>query len=189
METNTQAPKVKCKGCWPKIAIGLVVVLAVLALYIQTRPSEFHVERSLVMMTAPGTVFGNVNDLHKWEAWSPFAKMDPEAKTEFFGPGAGVDAAMSWDGKKTGKGKMTVIESKPGELVKFRLDFEKPFKGTNTAQFTFRPVEGGTEVTWSMDGHNNFISKAMSIVMNCDAMLGPTFEDGLNSLKTIAEAE
>jgi uncharacterized protein YndB with AHSA1/START domain len=186
---TTETTKPKCHGCGKKIGIGLAVVVAALAAFIQLQPSEYHIERSQVMKVAPGSVFGNVNDLHKWEAWSPFVKMDPESTAEYSGPDSGVDASMHWKGEKTGEGTMTVVESKPGELIKFRLDFDKPMKGTSTATFTFTPVEGGTNVTWSMDGHNGFVGKAMSLVMNCEEMMGPTFEDGLKSLKQIAEAE
>jgi len=151
------------------------------------KPDEFHVERSAVINAPPPVVFEHVNDLHKWQAWSPWVKMDPKATTTFAGPNAGRDAAMSWDGKKTGKDTMTITESRPAELVVFRLDFEKPFKGTDTAQFTFAPENGSTKVTWSMDGHQNYMMKVVGLVMNCDKMMGGAFEDGLASLKAVSE--
>jgi hypothetical protein len=38
-----------------------------------------------------------------------------------------------------------------------------------------------------MDGQNTFVSKAMSLFMNMDRMIGGEFEKGLASLKGIAE--
>ena len=73
--------------------------------------------------------------------------------------------------------------------MKFRLDFLKPFKGTNIADFTFKPEGDQTVVTWSMSGKNNFVTKAVGLFINCDKMCGDQFEKGLASLKTIAEAE
>src|SRR5260221_14652047 len=105
--------------------------------------------------------------------------MDPNAATTFGGPASGVGATMDWAGNmKVGEGSMTIVESHPNDLVRFRLDFQKPFAGTNTAEFTFQPQGGQTQVTWSMTGHNNFMGKAMGLVMNCDKMVGGQFEQG-----------
>jgi hypothetical protein len=39
--------------------------------------------------------FAQVNDLRNWEAWSPWAKLDPAAKQTYAGPTAGVGASFS----------------------------------------------------------------------------------------------
>ena len=83
---------------------------------------------------------------------------------------------------------MTITESQPNDLIRFRLDFRKPMTGTNTAEFAFKAEGDKTVVTWSMSGHNNFLSKAVGLVMNCDKMVGGQFESGLANLKTIVEA-
>jgi hypothetical protein len=38
-----------------------------------------------------------------------------------------------------------------------------------------------------MYGKNNFMSKAIGLIMNCEKMVGGQFENGLASLKAIAE--
>jgi hypothetical protein len=40
-----------------------------------------------------------------------------------------------------------------------------------------------------MTGRNNFITKAVSLFMDCDKMVGPQFEKGLASMETVAIAE
>lgn len=63
-----------------KVLLVLVALIAVFAVVVALQPSEFHVERT-VMIDAPASkVFGEVNDFHKWDAWSPWAKLDPNAK-------------------------------------------------------------------------------------------------------------
>jgi hypothetical protein len=44
------------------------------------------------------------------------------------------------------------VDSKPGELVAMKLEFFRPFKGTNVVNFELAPSEGGTLVNWIMDG-------------------------------------
>ena len=72
---------------------------------------------------------------------------------------AGAGAAYSWIGNKdVGEGRMTITDSRPTELVRFKLEFFKPMAGTSDAEFTFKPQGNQTEVTWTMTGRNNFIA-------------------------------
>jgi hypothetical protein len=140
------------------------------------------------MKATPEAIFPHVNDLSKWNAWSPWAKLDPNAKNSFEGPTSGNGAIMRWAGNNdVGEGSMTIVDSRPSELIKFRLDFLKPFAGTNMAEFSFKNEGNLTLVNWSMSGENNFITKAIGLVINCDKMVGEQFEKGLVSLKTIVE--
>ena len=172
-----------------KIVIGVVVVIGVFAVIVAMRPSDFRVERSAVVSAPAPVVFAQVNDLHNWDAWSPFAKLDPAAKQTFEGPRAGTGAALAWAGnKQSGEGRMTITESRPNELIRFRLDFVKPFAVTNTAEFTFTPRGDQTAVTWSMSGRQNFMAKAFCMFMSMDKMVGGEFEKGLAQMKSVAES-
>ena len=83
---------------------------------------------------------------------------------------------------------MTLTESRPSDLIRIKMEFLKPFAGTSTAEFTFRPDGDHTVVTWSMEGRNNFMAKAIHLVMNMDRMIGGQFEKGLAQMKAVAEA-
>jgi hypothetical protein len=172
-----------------KIVIGVVVVIGVFAVIVAMRPSDFRVERSAVVSAPAPVVFAQVNDLHNWDAWSPFAKLDPAAKQTFEGPRTGTGAALAWAGnKQAGEGRMTITESRPNELIRFRLDFVKPFAVTNTAEFTFTPRGDQTAVTWSMSGRQNFMAKAFCMFMSMDKMVGGEFEKGRAQMKSVAES-
>jgi hypothetical protein len=183
--TNIQ----KKRPIWVNILLGLAAILAALAIFIAARPSDFRVSRSATMAAAPAAVFAQVNDFRNWDAWSPWAKIDPNATTRFEGPSAGEGAKFFWSGNSDiGEGSMTIVESRPDELVRIRLDFVRPFAGTNDVEFTFRPEsENQTAVTWSMAGKNNFIAKAISLVMDCEEMVGEQFDKGLAGMKEIVE--
>lgn len=187
--TAAPAPVRKKRSILLSILIGLAVIVAVLAVIIATRPEDFRVTRSATMAAPPADVFAQVNDFHKWDAWSPWAKLDPNATNRFEGPEAGVGSQLFWSGdSNVGEGNMTIIESKPDELVRIKLDFIRPMEGTSDVQFTFKPAgENQTDVTWSMAGKNNFIAKAMSLVMDCEKMIGDSFDEGLASIKKIVE--
>jgi hypothetical protein len=170
------------------IATIIFLVLSGLCFMISKQPAEFRISRSEVMSVPAAKIFPYVNDLHKWQEWSPWAKMDPNAKEIFEGPASGSGASFSWDGNnKVGQGRMTIIDSRADELVRFRLEFMRPFKATNIAEFTFTFEDNKTRLTWTMSGTNNFVGKAMSLIMNCDKMVGGQFGQGLSTLKSIVE--
>ncbi len=172
-----------------KILLVLALLLAVLLALVLKQPDEFSVSRAASIAAPPGKVFALVNDFHQWQDWSPWADLDPDATVAFEGADSGQGAIFKWSGNhEVGEGSQEIIESKPGELVKIKLVFIKPFAGTSDTEFAFQPEGEGTRVTWTMRGQNNFIGKCISLVMDCETMLGPQFEKGLANLKTKAEA-
>ncbi|MHA3772414.1 SRPBCC family protein [Verrucomicrobiota bacterium sgz303538] len=173
-----------------KILLSLAAILVVFSIIVALQPSDFRVTRSATIAAPPEVVFAQVNTLRNWEAWSPWAKVDPAMKQTYDGPPAGVGASYTWSGNNdVGEGRNTITESRPNELVGFKLDFERPFKGTNDVEFTFKPEGNQTVVTWAMTGERNFFFKAIGLFMNCDKICGDQFEKGLSQLKSVSEAE
>ena len=171
-----------------KILLGLVAIIAILCGIIAMRPDNFRYSRSTTIAAPPQAVFDQVNNFHKWEAWSPWAKLDPNSKVTFEGPASGEGASFKWAGNsEVGEGRQTIIESKSGELVRIKLEFVKPFVANNDVEFTFKSQGASTVTTWTMSGKNNFIGKAMGLFIDCDKMLGGYFETGLASMKSVVE--
>src|SRR5262245_22831488 len=163
------------------LVIGLVVIAAL-------QPSTFRVTRSAVMAAPPAAVFEQVNDFHKWRDWSPYDKRDPAMHRTYEGPQAGNGASYAWNGNNdVGEGRSTIIESRPNEVIRIKLEFLRPFKGISTAAFTFQPQGNQTAVTWSLIGNHNFIAKAIGLFLNMDKMIGGDFEQGLSNLKGVVE--
>jgi uncharacterized protein YndB with AHSA1/START domain len=171
------------------ILIVLAIALVAFVIVVATRPADFRITRSATVAAPPAIVFEQVNTLRNWDAWSPWAKLDPNTTQTFEGPPSGAGSSFSWAGNnKVGAGKMTILESKPNELVRFQLDFVKPFKATNDSEWTFQPEGGQTRVTWTMTGKNNFPAKAFSMFVDCDKMVGGDFEKGLAQLNTVSQS-
>ena len=172
-----------------KILIGVAVLVVGFVVVVALQPSDFRVTRTATIAAPPTAVFAQVNDFHNWMAWSPWEKLDPALKRSYEGAPAGTGAMYAWAGNhQVGEGRMTVTESRPSELIRIKLEFVRPFAGTSTAAFTFRPEGERTAVTWSLEGRNSFPAKAMGLVMNMDRMIGDDFEKGLAQMKAIAEA-
>src|SRR6266567_5610438 len=172
-----------------KILVALAVIVLGFVGVVAMRPSEYRVARTATMSAPAPAVFAQVNDFHKWEAWNPWGKIDPAMKQAYDGAPAGIGAIYTWAGNnEVGEGRMTITESRPNDLIRIKLEFFKPFAGTNIAEFTFKPEGNQTAVTWSMTGKNNFMAKAIHLFMNMDKMIGGQFETGLAQMKSIVEA-
>lgn len=171
-----------------RILIGFAAVIVVLIVVVALQPAEYRVMRSAVVEAPPSTVFSTVNDFHQWNAWSPWAKLDPAAKNTFEGPSAGKGAIFTWSGNADiGEGRMTILDSLPDERVKIDLEFIKPFASKCLTEFAFKPAGEGTSVTWNMSGENGFIGKAMCLFMDMDKMVGGDFERGLANLNSVVK--
>src|SRR6266446_55167 len=89
-EINKPQPRRKT-SMLRKILLAFVVLVAL-------QPANYRVVRTATISAPPAVVFAQVNDFHKWEAWSPWAKMDPDAKSTFDGPTSGVGSMFHWAG-------------------------------------------------------------------------------------------
>jgi hypothetical protein len=171
-----------------KILLVLVALLAVFLIVVALQPSDYRVERTTTIAASPAQVFPHVNNLHQWEAWSPWAKIDPDAKVTFEGPEAGEGAVMTWDGDdNVGAGKMTLVESDPDKAVKIKVTFTRPFEGGTNSDFSFTPKGNLTEVAWAMHGTHNFMEKAFCLVFNGVNMMSNDIDKGLAQLKSVVE--
>jgi hypothetical protein len=173
-----------------KILAVVALVIFILVIVIALQPGEFRIARSTKISAPPPVVFAQVNDFRKWQAWNPWGKIDPAMKLSYEGAPAGVGAVYSYSGNnEVGEGRMTIIESRPHELIRVKLEFLKPFAATNTAEFTFKPEANETVTTWSMFGEKNFMAKAIHLFISMEKMIGGQFEKGLADMKAAAEAD
>ena len=64
-----------------RLGVGLVLLLGAAAVAVWFQPDDYRLTRTAVIAAPPATVFAQVNDLRKWDDWSPWAKLDPEGES------------------------------------------------------------------------------------------------------------
>jgi hypothetical protein len=170
-----------------KILIGVAVAIVALLAFIATRPATYHVERSTVISAKADTVFELTGDLKGLDKWSAWARSDPTQKMTFEGDSKAVGGKSIWKGEKTGEGIQTITERVENKSMKVTLEFKAPMEGTGETTIHLAPEGEGTRVTWEMDGNNDFMGKAASLVMDMDKMIGDKYVEGLVNLKVMAE--
>lgn len=166
--------------------IGLVGLLVLLLVVGMVLPNEYEVTRSTNIEAPPVIVYGQVNDLTKWEAWSPWKERDPGMKITYGDKSIGEGASYSWTGDVSGSGTLTIIGAEMGSRIDTRVEFDG--QGEGNGFWTFEPDGNGTKATWGMKGT---MPKPMGgfMVGMMDGWLGPDFEQGLAGVKREAEAE
>ena len=168
-------------------AVAIALLIAGLLLYASRRPDTFRVQRSARVNAPAEAIFPLINDYRNWTLWSPYEHRDPALKRTFSGPAIGPGSVYAWEGNKNvGSGRMEIVDTTPNKII-IKLDFFKPFKASNVAEFTLEPKGPATDVTWAMHGPVPFLGKIMHLVIDCDKMIGKDFADGLASMKAAAE--
>jgi carbon monoxide dehydrogenase subunit G len=174
------------------IAVLSLIVIALIAVSVMS--PKVHMERSIVVNAPPAAVFQHLASFENFNKWSPWVKMDPEAKQTVEGPAMGVGAKMSWEGEKTGKGSQWTVEYEENKRIKNALQFEG-MEGATFAELILEEVPEGTKVIWNYDSDvsgTGFGNASMSKLFNAfalESMLGKQYEDGLNDLKAIVESQ
>ena len=171
------------------VLVALLVITVAFVGFIATRPTNYHVERSMSFAAPPQAAYAQIADFHRWDAWMPWNKLDPAMKKEYGGAPSGTGATYHWVGNdKVGEGNMAIKNATEPSNVDIQLDFLKPMQATCDTKFAIAPEGTGSKVTWSIDGKNSFMGKAMCVFMGgMDKMMGPDFEKGLSAMKTAAE--
>jgi polyketide cyclase/dehydrase/lipid transport protein len=168
--------------------IAIILAIAGVLVFAATKPATFRVERTLAVKAPADAIYPLIANFHLWMTWSPYEGRDPDMKRSFGGAASGKGATYAWDGNSDiGAGHMEILDASSPSKIRIKLDFERPFEGHNTAEFTMAPQGDATLVTWAMYGPAPFISKLMQVFINFDNMIGKDFETGLANLKKLTE--
>ncbi len=170
------------------------VVLALVALVIAggyLLPSNVHVERAILVNAPPEQVYALISDFNAWDAWSPWAKLDPNA--EMTVSGSGMGQTMSWDSEnpQVGHGIQSIVAMDAPSLFKTHLEMGD--MGRADAAFTLQPEADQTRVVWSLDTDMREGVPVLKQPINTyfgflmDSMLGNDYETGLRNLKHLVE--
>lgn len=174
------------------------IIAAVLALVFVTivlgfvLPDKVTLEREAIINAPQEDVYALISDFEEWDAWSPWAKIDPDAEMSISGEGIGQRMSWKSDDPNVGTGSQEITAMDPPNSLTTHMEFEG--MGVADAAFTLAPTgDGATRVVWSFQSNMRegmpIYMQPMSTYMGfmMDGMLGPQYEDGLANLKKLAE--
>jgi len=173
-----------------KIGLGLIAVIILFLGYVSTRDGKFNYERSGLINAPAEKIFPIISNFKMGELWSPYEKIDPNMRKTFMGNDGQVGSKMEFEGNSdAGSGSLEMMSVVPNESVEIKLIMTKPMHAENMIQYKLTPEGTGTRFTWSMAGDGGFLTKLMTVFIDCEKMIGGQFEKGINSLREVVEAQ
>jgi hypothetical protein len=171
-----------------KILLWLVIVIVAVSVLAQLLPADWKVVRSTTIAAAPETIYPEIATIRNWEHWNSFSLEDPNIVNSYSGPASGVGAASEWQSKKFGNGGATITQAFEPSGIEYDMHFAA-FKEHSTGRILVVPIDGGSKVTYSVEGRygHNPMHRIMGLFV--DKFLGKFFEKSLNNLKTVSEAK
>lgn len=166
------------------ILIVLAMIILILSLAV---PTEFRIERDIIINKPKTEVFSYIKSLKNQDYWSVWNMKDPNMKREFKGTDGTVGFVSRWEGNKNvGMGEQEIKKIVEGERVDMELRFEKPMKMTNDGFIsTISEGDDKTRVRWGFSGNSGRPMNIFSALMK--GALTKDFDKGLNNLKNILE--
>lgn len=148
-------------------------------------PSSVQVSDSIVINQPAEVIYGEVSDFKRWDAWSPWAKDDPNM-IQTYSEHTGLDAWVEWESEVHEGGKQTWVEMEPHAFMSSKMNFEG-MDGDNMADWTLEEGDEGTTVTWTMDGAEMpFVFKPFTWIIVPD--VSERYRRGLENLKALCES-
>lgn len=170
------------------IALVLFLIVGTVLALASRQPDSFSYARSTTIKAPAEKIYPYLNDFKKGMEWMTYEKRDPNMKRKFSGNATGVGSIYEFDGNSdVGAGRMEIVAAVPNEKVTLKLAFVRPMEGVSTVEYTLTPSDGATKMTWAMSGKSNFIGKIFCLFINMDKMMAKDFDEGLNTLKNLAE--
>lgn len=170
-----------------KVLVGLIGLVLIICVVGFALPRQVHVERSVTIGASPDVVFPHVNSLRAFNAWSPWAAMDPDMDYTYSGPDEGLGMRVEWVSDTVGTGSQEIVESVANERVRTTLDFG--MQGVAEAAFVLTAVEDGTHLTWSFDTDMGPWPTGRYMGLLMDKWVGGDYDKGLANLKALVEKE
>ncbi|ADQ18901.1 SRPBCC family protein [Leadbetterella byssophila] len=165
-----------------KFLLIIVALIALLLLVAAFLPKDFMSERSVVINRPSHEIYEYVKYVQNQDHYGVWNLSDPEMKRTTEGVDGTVGFKYSWDGKKVGKGSMTITELVEGKSIVSLLDFG--FGEPAKSHMILDPIDANsTKVTWGLSGRSPWPLNLMSLFFD----VGKDFEEGLQNLKGILE--
>lgn len=174
-----------------KILKFLAVLLLLLAATVVSvgliNKGPFNVSRSIEIKASKAAVWNLINNLKSIESWSPWTKIDPKTEKTYTGEDGKVGSKYAWKSnhKDVGEGDQTINFASEDSIG---MDLNLiTWKAKNKVGLKMAGEDGKVKVTWNMMGENGFISAIFSTIFRMENMLKEQFDQGLNTLKEMAE--
>lgn len=167
----------------------LIGMVAVFILAASLMPTDYAVEREIIINRPKAEVFAYLKPLKNQDNWSVWMAKDPHVKKTFKGTDETVGFTSRWEGnEEVGSGEQQIRKITEGERIDTELRFIKPFDSRNDAYIVTETVgPQQTRVKWGFTGSVPIPMNVFLPFTGMEDLVGKDFSDGLKNLKEILE--
>lgn len=163
-----------------------LILIAIIAgaIYVATKDGSYQIEETTIVPAPPSVVFDEVNNFQNWENWDPWN--DEERILKFSDTLSGQGAEYSWTTENSGDGNIRTTGTIPHSSIEQDLILDSEFgESESEVYWEFEEVEGGTQVTWGIQGEQSFKEKLASTFKegSYSEFMRPQLAEGLEDLK------
>ena len=175
------------------IVLGLLLLAVIgIAVLIFVTPTEFKVEREVVINKPKAEVFNYLKMLKNQNEWGPWVQKDPKIKLTYTGNDGEVGFVSKWESEheQVGHGEQEIKKITGNERIDTEIRFIKPWEATSNGFMTTTDAgEGKTKVSWGFTGSMPRPMNLILLVTPFEAEVAKDFDGGLAKLKTIVESK
>lgn len=171
------------------LVIGILILLVLVsALFIK---KDYAVEREILINKPASEVYDYVRILRNQNAFSTFAKKDPDMKSVYTGTDGETGSVFAWEGNnEVGSGEQKITKLTKDQRIDIEMHFIDPFESYAPAYFTFETVTANqTKIKWGMSGKMAYPLNFMRLFFDMEEMIGKEYQLSLQNLKSILEKE
>ena len=171
-----------------RLVLGLCALVLILAAVALGLPAHVTVARSVVVNAPEYVIYPYLNDLRRFQEWSPWVTRDPDMTFTYSGPPEGKGAKVEWVSQKPsiGTGSMQIVETQQARSV----DLNTNINGLQgSSNYELEPAGSGSKVTWTFgyDSGSSPFKRWKSLML--DGFIGSEYRVGLENLKALVEKE
>lgn len=135
------------------------------AIYFGTKDGSYEIQSVKKIDAHPELLFTKINNLESWKDWSPWKKEDPDDIFTTAEKSSGEGASANWDKKE--KGHIETMKVIPNSEIDQILT-QQSFGGEQVSNvaWKFEQIPNGTEITWTIRGKHNLLSKIYLAIKN-----------------------
>src|SRR5690606_5512400 len=151
-------------------------------------PDRMALERQVDIDRPAALVFAVANDLSRFNDWSPWYPLDPDATYRYEGPASGPGATVHWQGNESvGSGTMRIVANDAPTQVSTQLVFDG-FETPANGGYLIEATSGTTSrMTWTFDSDlKGATARWFGLLM--PRYIGADYEKGLANFKALLEA-
>jgi hypothetical protein len=153
-----------------KLLLSIVaILLIVIGILGVISPSEFKIEREILVQKTEQEIFQSIKFLKEHEKWNAWSRKEPNLQKNFTGEDGKVGFKSSWDSPnpELGTAVQEIIAIEENKRLDTIIKFEKPFEGKFLSYIRLEPFDTtSSKVVMGMSDSMKFPQTVISFIVN-----------------------